>query len=113
MKFRLKEDWFTEIEFLGVKEKQKMFDKGHIFLPDDDNMFYIETPYGKKEFTIEQMENLDIFEKVEDEFYMNVTEAPNDEDEIKDWRIQLDVRTTAKKLKRIENFLRDNLNNYL
>ena len=112
MKFRLKEDWYTEIEFLGIKEKQKLYDKGHIFISQDD-IFNIETPYGNKEFTIEQMEETEIFEKVQDEIYMNITESPDDQDEIKDWRIQLDVRTTAKKLKRIENFLRDNLNDLL
>ncbi len=74
MKFRLKEDWYTEIDFLGVKENQKIYDKGHIFSSDND-IFNIETPYGNKEFTIKQMEEIDIFEKIQDDFYINLSEA--------------------------------------
>lgn len=113
MKFRLKEDWYTEIDFLGVKENQKIYDKDHVFTSNNNDMFIIETPYGIKEFTIEQMEEIEIFEKIKDDFYMNLSEAPDDDDEIKKWRIQLDITTTSKKIKNIEKFINDYLNKYL
>lgn len=36
-----------------------------------------------------------------------------DEDEIKKWRVQLDIKTSRKKLIEIENFLRKTLKDYL
>ncbi len=46
-------------------------------------------------------------------FILIYQKLPNDEDEIKKWRIQLDITTTSKKIKHIEKFINDYLNSYL
>jgi hypothetical protein len=56
-----------------------------------------------------------IFEVInEQEIELIVEEVPEDKDnEIKNWRIQLDVKTSLKNLKKIEVFIKENIQEML
>ena len=56
-----------------------------------------------------------IFEVIdEQEIELLVEEVPEDKDnEIKNWRIQLDVKTSLKNLKKIEIFIKENIKEML
>lgn len=113
MKFRLKKDWFIN-DFL---EKIKIYDKGHIFIPDESGNYHITGVNGSDHFmTFDNMLNLKsddelLFEPVNDqELNLVVEEMPiNVDDEVKKWRIQLDVNTSLNKLKEIKKFLEENI----
>jgi hypothetical protein len=106
MKFKLKEDWNTETTFLGKKMIKKMYDKGHIFEPVDT--LYEIIHYSGEEFKLSEseMKTLDIFEEMtqkSDEFEIVIEEIPEDDDNlVRNWRIQLDVKTTRKKLNQVK-----------
>lgn len=115
-KFRLIEDWISPV---GVSDDiqimRKYFDKGYIFSPNENNKYLIE-PLDM-ELDISQMRSLTkngnkVFEEIlEKKLDIIIEEVPDDDDiQIKNWRIQLDVNTTRKKLKEIEIILRRELN---
>jgi len=118
MIFRLKEDWTYEVDFMGIKEKQVLFKKGHIFKPDENGLYIIRfTDDIVKEWSLDDMrtnakEMSYLIEEIED-LSLNISEIQNDDDEIKNWRIQLDVKTSFNNLKKIEKFLRENIPDYL
>ena len=122
IKFKLIEDWHVDDFF----EKVKIYDAGHIFSPcKEGNMegkYIIENPINKGRMVMEfeQMLNAksgdkNLFEPIdEQEIKLVVEEVPEDKDlEIKSWRIQLDVKTSLRNLKKIEAFIKENINQYL
>ena len=54
-----------------------------------------------------------LFEEVEELPQIKVTLLEEDEDSIKNYRLQLDVKTTPRKAKEIENYLRKTLQEML
>ena len=63
--------------------------------------------------SLDEVENNSLFEKYED-IKLNIKEIHQDEeDKIGNWRIQLDVKTSRKKLKEIEKFIREGINDIL
>jgi hypothetical protein len=69
---------------------------------------------------IEQMRNAKngsvlMFEEVEEqEINMTIEEVTEDKDnEVRNWRIQLDVKTSLKNLKLIETFIKENIQELL
>jgi len=118
IKFRLKEDWYLEDFF----DKVKIYDAGHIFLPSEDGNYIIENPInkGKMIMSFDKMtnvtddRNLLLFELIEEkEIELIVEENKESDDEIKKWRIQLDVNTTKNNLKKIEKFIKENIGKLL
>lgn len=122
IKFKLIEDWHIDDFF----EKVKIYDAGHIFSPSTDGEFkgkyIIENPINKGRMVMDfdQMLNAKsgenkLFEPIdEQEIQLVVEEVPEDKDlEIKSWRIQLDVKTSLRNLKKIEAFIKENINQYL
>lgn len=122
IKFKLIEDWHIDDFF----EKVKIYDAGHVFSPSVDGEFkgkyIIENPINKGRMVMdfEQMLNAksgdkNLFEPIdEQEIKLVVEEVPEDKDlEIKSWRIQLDVKTSLRNLKKIEAFIKENINQYL
>jgi hypothetical protein len=113
MKFKLTEDWIHEYSFLDKKMTKKIYDKGHVFEPI----------YGKYEiihhtgeiFNLdeEQMKSFDILEEVKeisDDFEIIIEEIPEDDDIlVRNWRIQLDVKTTRKKLKEVQQLIEEHI----
>lgn len=104
MKFRLKEDWVHESTFLGKKITKVLYEKGHIFEPEDDVYKIIHHTGEIVELSESEMKKFDILEIIEDNnLEIIIEEIPDDDDNlVRNWRIQLDVKTTRKKLKEFE-----------
>ena len=122
IKFRLKEDWYLEDFF----DKVKIYDAGHVFSPSEDGdikgKYVIENQIngGRMVMTFDQMLNASngddiMFEVInEQEIELTIEEVPEDKDnEVKNWRIQLDVKTSLKNLKKIEVFIKENIQEML
>jgi len=120
-KFILKKDWIIEPEFAGTKSKIVIFSKGKVFEADDKGDYIIESLYGRMVSDVEGMksasDNGDIlFDMVEEkkDIEIKVEEVSDDDEEIiKNWRIQLDVKTSRKKLKEIEKIINEKVKELL
>lgn len=118
-KFKLNQDFYIESEFAGIKSNNKIFEKGKEFSADENGIYIIEWFGGKLEFSLKKMREAKkngelIFEEIKtnyDLFFEDLSEE--DENEIKNWRIQLDVKTTKKKLKEIESLIREHIIPYI
>ena len=112
-KLILNQDWTYESEFFGSKTIKTLYKKGEIFEPDNDGKYQVTNPVGELSLmSLESIKNIKINdtlifdEESEEEFEIIIEEVPeNDEDVVKNWRIQLDVKTTRKKLKEIEKII--------
>jgi hypothetical protein len=112
-KLILNQDWTYETQFLGSKTIKTLYKKGQVFEPDNDGKYQITNPVGEISLmSLESIKNIKINdtlifdEESEEEFEIIIEEVPeNDEDVVKNWRIQLDVKTTRKKLKEIEKII--------
>ena len=112
-KFILNQDWSYETEFLGSKSIKTLYKKGDTFESNEDGKYQIIIPTG--EITLIDLEgirsikindNLIFDEESEEEFEIIIEEVlEDDENIVKNWRIQLDVKTTRKKLKEIEKII--------
>ncbi len=124
-RFILRQDWFLETEIFGVKNKNLIFTKGQIFESNEKGEYHIthggwteETPHigGKIVLSVEDMRkakdgDVNLFsEEVppSEEVVMTVEEIPEEEEyTIKNWRIQLDVKTTRSKLREVEKIINE------
>lgn len=112
IKFRLKEDWYLEDFF----DKVKIYDAGHIFVPSEEGKYVINgLNSSKMSMSFDDMLKTGVFETIdEQEIELFVEEVPEDKDnDIKNWRIQLDVKTSMKNLKKIEVFIKENIQGML
>ena len=122
IKFKLIEDWYIDDFF----EKVKIYEAGHIFSPSrEGNMegkYIIENTLnnGRMVMDFDQMLNAKsgdskMFEAIdENEIELVVEEIPEEKDlEVKKWRIQLDVTTSLRNLKKIEAFIKENISQYI
>ncbi len=117
IKFRLKEDWYIDDFF----DRVKIYDAGHIFAPDESGSYHIKGVNDVSHFmTFDKMLSVKsdgelLFEPInEQEIELIVEEVPEDkDDEVKNWRIQLDVKTSLKNLKKIEVFIKENIKEML
>ena len=114
MKFRLKKDWYIDNFF----DKVKIYDEGQIFTPNEEGNYIIENPIngGKTKMSFDDMlkatdNGEPLFETInEQEIELTLEEFTEDKDnEVKKWRIQLDVNTSLNKLKQIQKFLQENI----
>jgi hypothetical protein len=118
IKFKLIEDWYIDDFF----EKVKIYESGHVFSPSVDGEFkgkyIIDNPINKGRMVMDFDQMLkanngekNLFEPIdEQEINLVVEEVTEDKDlEIKSWRIQLDVKTSKRNLKKIESFIRENI----
>lgn len=113
MKFRLKNDWYIDNFF----DKVKIYDEGQIFTPNEDGNYTIIGVDKVSHFMkFDDMLNAKsgdelLFEPInEEELDLVIEEISKDvDDEIKKWRIQLDVNTSLNKLKEIQKFLQENI----
>ncbi len=124
-KFILKQDWFIETEFLGVKNKELVFTKGQIFEANQKGEYHITYGGWSEENTKvggrmilseEQMRKATDNEKTifseeipsSEDIVVTVEEISEEEDfVIKNWRIQLDVKTTRTKLREVEKIINE------
>ena len=112
-KLILNQDWTYDTEFLGSKITKTLYKKGDIFEADDEGKYQVINPTGEISLiNLESIKNIKINdtlifeEELEEELEIIIEEVPeDDEDIVKNWRIQLDVKTTRKKLKEIEKII--------
>lgn len=102
------------VDFLG----NDILKVGDIIEPNENNEYVIDYNNGDSKQTIQltidgvknaKQDGLNIFEEYED-IELIIEEIPEDDDElITNWRIQLDVKTTRKKLKEFEKKFRESI----
>jgi hypothetical protein len=116
-KFSLKEDWYIESKFLNQLTKELVFEKGHTF-ESENGVYEIIWSGGKMSLTEEMMRDTKdkyqnfLFEEmntdIKEEVIMTIEEIPESEEyEVKNWRIQLDVKTTRSKLREVEKIINE------
>lgn len=104
IKFRLKNDWKIKSDLFedGVKT---IFEKDHIFEPNESGNYLITSPIGSRELSVEEMKKSDKFEMIKG-YDMLVSKVDSSMDEeVNNWRIQLDVKTTKSKLKEAQKLI--------
>lgn len=116
-KFKLKEDWYIETKLLNQVTKELIFEKGNLF-ETETGIYDIVWPGGKMSLTEKMIrESKDgggdfMFEEIpveiKEEVRMTVEEIPDSEENaVKNWRIQLDVKTTRAKLREVEKIINE------
>ena len=108
MKFRLIKDLILNNGF----EDMIIMSEGSIIEPNDNNEYVFEK-LGKNYTKSDILSKPDIFEKIEEIELKTSLIEQDEEDIVKRWRIQLDVKTSMKKLKEIESFIKENVSNML
>jgi len=108
MKFRLIEDFILNTGF----GEEIILEKGDIIEPNENGDYVF--PKLNRSFTKDDLlSKPELFEGLPD-LKLEVTEITEDDlDKVGNWRIQLDVKTSKRKLKEIEKFIRDNVNEML
>ena len=107
MKFRLIKDLVLNTGF----EEEVILNKGEII--EDTNGEYFFAKLNKVYTKEDLLSKPDIFELLP-EIKLEIKEVDQeDEDKIGNWRIQLDVKTSKRKLKEIEIFLRETISEML
>ena len=108
MKFRLINDFILNTGF----GEEIILQKGDITEPNENGDYVF--PKISRTFTKEDLlSKPELFEELL-ELKLDVREiTEDDENKISNWRIQLDVKTSRKKLKEIEKFIRENVNEML
>jgi len=111
MKFKLTQEWIHESTFLGKKTSKKLYEKGHIFEPENEIYKIIDHTGEIIELDESQMKSFDIFEEFKeesDDFEIIIEEIPEDDDIlVRNWRIKLDVKTTKLKLREVEKIINE------
>jgi hypothetical protein len=114
MKFKLKEDWTYETTFLGKTVSKILYKEGHIFESNSDGNYEVIQPTGEITLlTKEVMGDFTFLERLvekSNDYEIIIEEISDDDDNlIRNWRIQLDVKTTRKKLKEFEKNFRESV----
>ena len=124
--FKLKKDWYITTNILGVKNRTLILTEGHTILPTENGEYHIihggwseENPRvgGRMILDEEGMSNaVDeegqlLFERIDHfDSELIIEEVPEDDDnQIKNWRIQLDVKTTRKKLREVQRVFEEQI----
>ena len=97
----------------GTTNKILIFSKGKVFESDDNGDYIIEWIGGRMILDFDGMKSANdngniLFEIIEEkkDIEIKVEEVSDDDEEIiKNWRIQLDVKTSRRKLKEIEKII--------
>ncbi len=94
-------------KFLNTDFDKIAFDKGLIVEPNEENEYNLNIFDAIYTYTLDEILNLKddeneyIFEKHENNFNLDISEKTNDDDIVKEWRIQLDVKTSSTNIKEI------------
>ena len=124
--FKLKKDWYITTNILGVKNRTLILTEGHTISPNENGEYQIihggwseENPRvgGRMILDVEGMSNaVDeegqlLFDRIDHfDSELIIEEVPEDDDnQIKNWRIQLDVKTTRKKLKEVQRIFEEQI----
>ena len=108
MKFRLINDFILNTGF----GEEIILQKGDIIEPDENGDYFF-TKISRTFTKEDLLSKPELFEELL-ELKLDVREiTDDDENKIGNWRIQLDVKTSRKKLEEIEKFIRENVNEML
>lgn len=108
MKFRLIKDLILNTGF----EEEIILENGDVIEPSEEGD-YLFPKLNRRYSKDELLSKSEIFEELP-ELKLDVREITEDDDsKIGNWRIQLDVKTSRRKLKEIEKFIRENVNEML
>ena len=105
MKFKLIKDIIANSTFEDVL----LYEKGTIFIPNEDGLFEFKGMDGNIKYQTEEdlLKRNTMFESVK-EIELDIKEiSPHEEDMVRNYRIQLDVKTSSKKLKEIEKVFKE------
>jgi hypothetical protein len=116
-KFTLKEDWYIETKLLNQVTKELVFEKDYIF-ESETGIYDIVWSGGKMSLSEKMMREAEdenknpmfdeISVEVKEEVKMTVEEIPDSEEyAVRNWRIQLDVKTTRAKLREVEKIINE------
>lgn len=111
MKFKLIKDLHTNdgIETIVVYKKDSIFEPNNDGLYSFTFMDKVKT-YTKEELLLKE----DMFVPIKEEVSLDVSEINTSEDDVvRRYRIQLDVKTSLTNLKKIEKFIKENIPDYL
>ena len=125
-KFRLKKDWYIEVDILGIKNKTLILTEGQVFEVESDNNYHIiyggwsekSTNVGGRMILDEEKMRLAndgdelLFEAIDEkpDLELIIEEVPDDDDIlVRNWRIQLDVKTTKSKLKEVQRIIEEHV----
>jgi len=96
-RFILKKDWILKYTILDKQGQELLYTKGKIFEPNEHGEYVISSTQGKMILK-----------------YKDMKSAVDGEDLLfENYRLQLDVKTTPRKAKEIENYLRKTLQEML
>jgi hypothetical protein len=70
MKFKLTQDWIHESTFLGKKTSKKLYEKEHIFEPENGIYKIIDHIGEIIELEESQMKSFDIFEEIPNQYFI-------------------------------------------
>jgi hypothetical protein len=117
-RFILKKDWILKYTILDKQGQELLYTKGKVFEPNEHGEYVISSTQGKMILKYKDMKSaLDgedlLFEELEELPEIKISLLEEDEDAIKNYRLQLDVKTTPRKAKEIENYLRKTLQEML
>lgn len=108
MKFRLIKDLVLN----NGLEEEVILKKGDVVLPNDKGEYFFDKL--NKSYCIDDLlSKKDMFEPIEEIDLVIKEIDENDDDKIGNWRIQLDVKTSRRKLREIEKFLRETISDML
>ena len=88
---------------------QILFKKGSII--EKKEKYNVQTESGEINLSHDIIK--DFVEVINENFDIRVKSIDEDEDEEKLWRLQIDIKTTRKKAKKIENILRETLADHI
>lgn len=117
-KFILKKDWILKYTILDKQVQESLYTKGKVFEPNEHGEYIITSTNGDMTLKYKDMksavdgEDL-LFEEVVELSQIKIILLEEDEDVLKNYRLQLDVKTTSRKAKEIENYLRKTLQEML
>ena len=111
MKFKLLKDLHTND---GI-DTVVAYPQDTIISPNTEGIYEFTFMDKIKHYTKEELlKKTDMFIPIKDDIILDISEVEIDKDnEVKRYRIQLDVKTSLTKLKEIERFLKDNIPDYL
>ena len=120
-KFILIKDWIVKYTILGQSHEELLYKKGEVFEPNATGNYLFNTPYyGVLTMKYQDMKSATdndelLFEEVVEKIpEISITVLDDDFDDIeRNYRLQLDVKTTGKKAREIENYLRKTLQEML
>jgi len=103
MKFKLLKDLTINTGF----EETLIFKCGTIIEPNEDGEYTF--PNLKRKYTLDELKSKPLYFEEYKPLNMIVDEITSSDDEVKNWRIQVDVKTSLTNLKKIQRIIEETI----